>query len=158
MGQSVNCFTDISTWEAYTVTQKLDLDQMSERSIHMLKDTKIWLHSLSVASFGFIVLYMLGKWLQKEDIAESAVPHFFLNVGLKSLQLATIPGCWRQRIWGTSFPHICPWNSLKKMEFIFSVINQKSMASCRVLNCGYFCIKSKRTGHVEGELWFFYHF
>ena len=36
------------------VTQKLDLDQMSERSIGILKDTYIWLHSLSVANFGFI--------------------------------------------------------------------------------------------------------
>ena len=49
----------------------------------MLKDTKIWLHSLSVASFGFIVLYILGKWLQKEDIAESAGPHFFFKWGFE---------------------------------------------------------------------------
>jgi len=46
--------SDISTQEACTVTQKLDLDQMSERSIRILKDTYIWLHSLSVANFGFI--------------------------------------------------------------------------------------------------------
>ena len=43
----------------------------------------------------------------------------------------------------------------KKMDFqIFSVINQKCMASCRVLNCGYFGTKSKAIGQVEEELWF----
>ena len=41
MGEWINCFTDISTQEACTVTQKLDLDQMSERSIRILKDTYI---------------------------------------------------------------------------------------------------------------------
>ena len=35
--------------------------------------------------------------------------------GLKSIQLATIPGCWRQRIWGTSLPHICPSNGAYKV-------------------------------------------
>ena len=39
MGEWINCFTDIKTQEACTVTQKLDLDQMSERSIRILKDT-----------------------------------------------------------------------------------------------------------------------
>ena len=38
----------------------------------------------------------------------------FWNGGLKSIQLATIPGCWKQRIWGTSLPHICPWNGACK--------------------------------------------
>ena len=37
----------------------------------------------------------------------------------------------------------------------FSVINQKSMAPCRVLNCGYFGTKSKVIWQVEEELWFF---
>ena len=36
-----NCFTDISTQEACRVTQKLDVDQMSERRIRILKDTDI---------------------------------------------------------------------------------------------------------------------
>ena len=41
----------------------------------------------------------------------------------------------------------------KKMDFkFFSVINQKSMASCRVLNCGYVGTKSKVIGQVEEEL------
>ena len=38
---TINCFADISTQEACTVTQKLDLDQMSERSIRILKDTNM---------------------------------------------------------------------------------------------------------------------
>ena len=53
MGEWINCFTDISTQEACTVTQKLYLDQMPERSRRILKDTYI-LHSFSVANFGFI--------------------------------------------------------------------------------------------------------
>ena len=80
MGEWINCFTDISTQEACTVTQKLDLHQMSERSIRILKDTYIWLHSLSV--LGLFVSYILGKWLQKEDIAETAV-HFVLKWGFE---------------------------------------------------------------------------
>ena len=60
------------------VTHKLDLDQMSERNIPILKDTYIWLHSLSVANFGFICLVYIR--LQKEDIAETAV-HFVLKWG-----------------------------------------------------------------------------
>ena len=56
MGEWINCFTDISTQETCTVTQKLDLDQMSERSIVILKDTYIGLHTPSVAKFGFIHL------------------------------------------------------------------------------------------------------
>ena len=39
----------------------------------------------------------------------------FWNGGLKSIQLATIPGCWRQRILGPSLPHICPWNGACKV-------------------------------------------
>ena len=82
-GESINCFTDISTEEACTVTQKLDLNKISGRSIHILKDTYIQLHSLSVANFGFIpFIYILGKWLQKEDIAETAV-HFVLKWGFE---------------------------------------------------------------------------
>ena len=69
---TIDCSADASTQEACTVTQKLDLDQMSERSIRILKDT------LSVANFGFIPFVLLGKWLQKEDIAETAV-HFVLK-------------------------------------------------------------------------------
>ena len=40
----------------------------------------------------------------------------------------------------------------EKQTFKFSVINQKSMASCRVHNCGYFVTKSKVIGQVEEEL------
>ena len=43
----------------------------------------------------------------------------------------------------------------KKDFYIFSVISPKIMASCRGLNCGYFGTKSKVTGQVEDELWFF---
>ena len=39
------------------------------------------------------------------------------------------------------------------MDFqIFSVINQKIMAPCRVLNCGYFGTKGKAIGQVEEDL------
>ena len=77
MGESINCFTDISTQEACTVTQKLDLDQMSERSIRILKDTLYdYIHFLLLV-LGLFVLYRLGQWLQKEDIAETAVPLSF---------------------------------------------------------------------------------
>ena len=41
MGEWIICFTDISTQEACMVTQELDLDQMSERSICILKDRYI---------------------------------------------------------------------------------------------------------------------
>ena len=39
---TIDCFVDISTREVCTVTppQKLDLDQMSESNIRILKDTK----------------------------------------------------------------------------------------------------------------------
>ena len=137
--------------------RRADLDQMSERSIRILKDTYVWLHSLSVANFGFIrFVYILGKWLQKEDIAETAV-HFVLKWGF-----VVNPVSNNSRMLETSLLHICPWNGVckvmqerKKMDFyIFSVINQKSMASCRVLNCGYFGTKHKVIGQVEEELWF----
>ena len=49
------CIRDsISTQEACTVTQKLDLDQMSEKSIRTLNDTNMIKLTLSVANFGFI--------------------------------------------------------------------------------------------------------
>ena len=39
---TIDCFADISTQEACTVTQQLDLDQMSaERRIRIRKDTNI---------------------------------------------------------------------------------------------------------------------
>ena len=44
MGESsvtIDCFADISTRDGCTVTQKLDLDQTSERNIRTLKDTNI---------------------------------------------------------------------------------------------------------------------
>ena len=63
--------------------------------------------------------------------------------------------------------YICSWNGAckvmqghpEKMDFkIFSVINQKSMASYRVLNCGYFGTNSKVIRQVEEKLLLFYHF
>ena len=42
---------------------------------------------------------------------------------------------------------------MEKIDFyIFSVINPKTMASCRGLNCGYFGTKGKVIGQVEEEL------
>ena len=78
MGEWINCFTDISTQEACTVTQKLDLYQMSERSIRILKDTYITLTFCCKFWVDSFRIYILGKWLQKEDIAETAV-HFVLK-------------------------------------------------------------------------------
>ena len=49
---TIDCFADIGTQEACTVTQKLDPDQMSE-STRTLKDTNMP-NSLSVANFEFI--------------------------------------------------------------------------------------------------------
>ena len=49
----INCSANISSQEECTVTQKLDLDQMSESSIHILKDTNM-IKLLPVANFGFI--------------------------------------------------------------------------------------------------------
>ena len=77
MGEWINCFTDISTQEACTVTQKLDLDQMSERSI--LYNTHFLLQILGL----FVSFRILGKWLQKEDIAKTAV-HFVLKWGFEA--------------------------------------------------------------------------
>ena len=83
MGGWINCFTDISTQEACTVTQKLDLHQMSERSIRILKDTDIYGYThLLLQILGLFISYILGKWLQKEDIAETAV-HFVSKWGFE---------------------------------------------------------------------------
>ena len=53
---------------------------MSERSIHILITLtfccKYWVYSFC------IYIYILGKWLQKEDIAETAV-HFVLKWGFE---------------------------------------------------------------------------
>ena len=76
MGEWISCFTDISTQEGCRVTQKLDLDQMSERSI--LYNTHFLLQILGL----FVSFRILGKWLQKEDIAETAV-HFVLKWGFE---------------------------------------------------------------------------
>ena len=38
---TIDCFADISTREACTVTQKLDLDQMSEKNIRTQKNTNM---------------------------------------------------------------------------------------------------------------------
>ena len=46
-----HCFANISTWKVCTVTQKLDLDQMSERST--LKDTNV-IKLTTAANFDFI--------------------------------------------------------------------------------------------------------
>ena len=56
---------------------------MSERNICILKDTYIWLQSLSVANFVFIrFVYIYIYIIQKEDIAETAV-HFVLKWGFE---------------------------------------------------------------------------
>ena len=84
--QSVNGWVDqLFYWHQHSgscmVTQKLDLDQMSERSIGILKDTyitltfccKFWVYS-------FHIIYILGKWLQKEDIADCCALCFDMGV------------------------------------------------------------------------------
>ena len=56
---------------------------MSERRIHILKDTYIYDYThFLLQILGLFVLYILGKWLQKEDIAETAV-HFVLKWGFE---------------------------------------------------------------------------
>ena len=64
---TIDCFADISTQELCTVTQKLDLDQMSERSIRILKVTnmtkltfccKFWVYSLRMTQFGRFWWYL----------------------------------------------------------------------------------------------------
>ena len=65
------------------VTEKVDLDQMSERSIHILKDTHLHDYThLLLQILGLFVSYILGKWLQKEDIGETAV-HFVFKWGFE---------------------------------------------------------------------------
>ena len=75
---TIDCFADVSTQEACTVTQKLDLDQMSERSIRTLKDTniikltfccKFWGCSLCMTLFWWFWWYLwpkkaFKKWLR----------------------------------------------------------------------------------------------
>ena len=82
MGAWINCFTDISTQEACRVTQKLDLDQMSERSIGILKIHIYDYTHFLLQIWVFFLSFVLGKWLQKEDIAETAV-HFVLKWGFE---------------------------------------------------------------------------
>ena len=53
---TIDCFADITTQEACTVTQKIDLDQLFDKNIRMLKDTNM-INSLSEhckLNFGFI--------------------------------------------------------------------------------------------------------
>ena len=60
-----------------------DLDQMSERSIGILKDTYIYDYThFLLQILGLFISYILGKWLQKEDIAETAV-QFALKWGFE---------------------------------------------------------------------------
>ena len=62
---TIDCFADTSTREACTVTQKLDLDQTSERSIRTRKDTNIIKLTFLVANFGFI--RFIWPWLDDSD-------------------------------------------------------------------------------------------
>ena len=69
-----NCFADINTQEACTVTQKIDLDQISERRIRTLKDTNIILPPstpppppppLRMTHFGWFFWYLWNKMASK---------------------------------------------------------------------------------------------
>ena len=56
---------------------------MSEWSIGILKDTYIYDYThFLLQILGLFISYILGKWLQKEDIAETAV-HFVLKWGFE---------------------------------------------------------------------------
>jgi len=60
MGESsvtIDCFADISIRDGCTVTQKLDLDQMSERSRRTLKDTNIIKLTFLLHILGFFASY-----------------------------------------------------------------------------------------------------
>ena len=60
---------------------------------------------------------------------------------------------WHLVIYALETGPICKATLERKKNFqIFSVMNQESMASFRVLNCGYFGPKSKVIGQVEEEL------
>ena len=57
---TIDCFADISTQETCTVTQKLDLDQMSaERRIRIRKDTNII--KLIFCSFSYDTFFFFFK-------------------------------------------------------------------------------------------------
>ena len=59
MGESsvtIDCFADIALGTG-VVTQKLDLDQMSERSIRTLKDTNIIKLTFLLHIYGFFASY-----------------------------------------------------------------------------------------------------
>ena len=87
--------------------------------------------------------------MQKEDIAETAV-HFVLKWGFEVNQVSNNSRMLEPEDLGGIA-------SLKQglLQGHLSVTNQRSMASCRVLNCGYFGTKRKAIGQVEEELWFF---
>ena len=63
----INCFANISIKEAYTVTQNLDLDVMSERSTRTLKDKNDKTHFL-LQILGLFALYR--PCLDDSDISD----------------------------------------------------------------------------------------
>ena len=76
----------------------------------------IWLHSLSVANVGFIrFVYILGKWLQKEDIAKTAV-HFVLKWGFEVNPVSNNSRMLETEDFGDiASAYICPWNGACKV-------------------------------------------
>ena len=81
---------------------------MSERCIRILKDTLYDYTHFLLQILGLFVSYILGKWLQKEDIAETTVRFLFewvFEAGPVSNNLRMLEtGFWEHRL----FPHICP--------------------------------------------------
>ena len=104
---------------------------------------------------GLFISYILGKWLQKEDIA---AVHFVLKWGFEVSPVSNNSRMLETKDFRDIASAYMPLKRACKLTQGQSVINQKNTASCRVLNCGYFGTKCKVIGHVEEELWFFYHF
>ena len=74
----MDCLADISTQEACRVTQKLDLDQMSERNIYIciLKDTKMikltfyckfWVYSLPMTPDNICALLQIIAYEMSQE-------------------------------------------------------------------------------------------
>ena len=101
MGEWINCFTDISTKGYSEIRSKSNVwkEHIYIERTHIYDYTHFRLQIL-----GLFVSYVLGEWLQKEDIAETAV-HFVLKwgfevnpVGNNSRMLETGFGGYRIRI------------------------------------------------------------
>ena len=130
---------------------------------HMHTDYTHFLLQILGLFISYLYIYILGKWLQKEDIAETAV-HFVLKwgfvvnpVGNNSRMLETkdfrdIASAYMPLKWVLQ-------GHPKKRTFTFSLWSiRKLWHHVELLTVVILVQKSKVIGQVEEELWFFYHF